>query len=48
LKVCLNGGRSRADHPAVPLSPAELAAFATAVIGNAELVSLALPIWSEN
>jgi uncharacterized protein (DUF849 family) len=32
LKVCLNGGRSRADHPAVPLSPAELAASAVATV----------------
>lgn len=29
-KVCLNGGRSRADHPAVPLTPAGLAASAAA------------------
>jgi uncharacterized protein (DUF849 family) len=39
LKVCLNGGRSRADHPAVPLSPAELAASAeAAVAAGAEAV----------
>jgi uncharacterized protein (DUF849 family) len=25
LKACLNGDRSRADHPAVPVTPAELA-----------------------
>ncbi len=31
VKACLNGGRSRAEHPAVPLSPAELAADALAV-----------------
>lgn len=30
LKVCLNGGVSRADHPAVPVTPAELAADAVA------------------
>jgi len=29
LKACLNGGLSRDDHPAVPISPAELAADAT-------------------
>ncbi|WP_320064571.1 3-keto-5-aminohexanoate cleavage protein [Micromonospora sp. RTGN7] len=28
LKACLNGGRSRAEHPAVPLTPAELVADA--------------------
>ena len=28
LKACLNGGRGRAEHPAVPLAPAELAADA--------------------
>ena len=28
LKVCLNGARSRDEHPAVPLAPAELAASA--------------------
>ncbi|MFF0173579.1 3-keto-5-aminohexanoate cleavage protein [Micromonospora profundi] len=28
LKACLNGGRSRDDHPAVPVTPAELAADA--------------------
>jgi uncharacterized protein (DUF849 family) len=31
VKACLNGGRTRAEHPAVPLSPAELAADAIAV-----------------
>jgi uncharacterized protein (DUF849 family) len=31
VKACLNGGRSRAEHPSVPLSPAELAADALAV-----------------
>ncbi|WP_229401203.1 3-keto-5-aminohexanoate cleavage protein [Micromonospora okii] len=25
LKACLNGGRTRAEHPAVPVTPAELA-----------------------
>ena len=29
--ACLNGGRTRAEHPAVPQSPAELAAGAIAV-----------------
>lgn len=28
LKACLNGGRTQADHPALPLAPAELAADA--------------------
>ena len=32
MKACLNGGRSRADHPAVPLTPAELAASAVAAV----------------
>jgi uncharacterized protein (DUF849 family) len=31
VKACLNGGRTRAEHPAVPQSPAELAADAIAV-----------------
>lgn len=31
VKACLNGTRTRAEHPAVPQSPAELAADATAV-----------------
>jgi uncharacterized protein (DUF849 family) len=31
VKACLNGGRGRAEHAAVPLSPAELAADAIAV-----------------
>jgi uncharacterized protein (DUF849 family) len=31
VKACLNGGRSRAEHDAVPLTPAELAADAVAV-----------------
>jgi uncharacterized protein (DUF849 family) len=29
VKACLNGGTTRAEHPAVPLTPAELAAEAT-------------------
>jgi uncharacterized protein (DUF849 family) len=33
VKACLNGGRSRAEHPAVPLTPAELAADAVAAKG---------------
>ena len=41
LKVCLNGGRSREDHPAVPLTPAELAASAAAAVeAGAEAVHL--------
>jgi uncharacterized protein (DUF849 family) len=24
IKACLNGGRTRDDHPAVPVTPAEL------------------------
>ncbi len=32
IKVCLNGGRARADHPAVPLTPAELAMSARAAV----------------
>ncbi len=31
VKACLNGGRSRDEHPAVPQTPAELAADAIAV-----------------
>lgn len=31
VKACLNGGRTRAEHPAVPLTPGELAADAVAV-----------------
>ncbi len=31
VEACLNGGRMRAEHPAVPQSPAELAADAIAV-----------------
>jgi uncharacterized protein (DUF849 family) len=41
LKVCLNGGRSREDHPAVPRAPAELAASAAAAVeAGAEAVHL--------
>lgn len=41
LKVCLNGGRDRRDHAAVPLTPAELAASAAgAVAAGAEAVHL--------
>jgi uncharacterized protein (DUF849 family) len=41
MKVCLNGGRSREDHPAVPLAPAELAvSAAAAVAAGAEAVHL--------
>ncbi len=31
IKCCLNGGRSQEQHPAVPVTPAELAAAAMAV-----------------
>ena len=31
VKACLNGGRTRAEHPAIPQSPTELAADALAV-----------------
>jgi uncharacterized protein (DUF849 family) len=31
VQACLNGGRTRAEHPAVPLAPNELAADAVAV-----------------
>ncbi|HUA45292.1 MAG TPA: 3-keto-5-aminohexanoate cleavage protein [Solirubrobacteraceae bacterium] len=31
VKACLNGSRTRGEHPAVPLTPAELAADALAV-----------------
>jgi uncharacterized protein (DUF849 family) len=41
LKVCLNGGRSLEDHPAVPLAPVELAvSAAAAVAAGAEAVHL--------
>ena len=41
LKVCLNGKRDRAEHPAVPVTPAELAsAAAAAVAAGAEAVHL--------
>jgi uncharacterized protein (DUF849 family) len=41
LKVCVNGGHSREDHPAVPLAPAELAASAAAAVAaGAEAVHL--------
>ena len=39
LKACLNGGRARGAHPAVPVTPAELArAAALAVAAGAEAV----------
>src|ERR1700684_4248862 len=31
VQGCLNGGRTRAEHPGIPLTPAELAADAVAV-----------------
>ncbi|WP_433169690.1 3-keto-5-aminohexanoate cleavage protein [Kribbella sp. CA-247076] len=32
VKACLNGDRSRADHPGVPITPAELASAAEAAV----------------
>jgi uncharacterized protein (DUF849 family) len=32
IKACLNGGRSRAEHPCVPQTPGELAAEAVAAV----------------
>jgi uncharacterized protein (DUF849 family) len=41
IKACLNGGRSRADHPAVPITPAELATAAgEAAVATAEAVHM--------
>jgi uncharacterized protein (DUF849 family) len=41
LKACLNGGRSREEHPAVPITPAELARAARgAVTAGADAVHL--------
>ena len=41
LKVCLNGARRRAHHPALPVSPAELAAAAAGAVGaGAEAIHL--------
>jgi uncharacterized protein (DUF849 family) len=41
MQACLNGGRSQSDHPAVPLTPAELAtAAAEAVAAGAEALHL--------
>jgi uncharacterized protein (DUF849 family) len=41
MKACLNGRRSSADHPAVPVTPAELAASAAgAVAAGAEAVHM--------
>jgi uncharacterized protein (DUF849 family) len=39
IKACLNGGRSREEHPAIPLTPAELAAEGRASVdAGAELL----------
>jgi hypothetical protein len=38
LKVCLNGGRSREDHPAVPLAPASTAALRRFICTRAALM----------
>lgn len=41
IKACLNGGRRRTEHPAVPISPAELAREAVAAVAaGAEAVHL--------
>jgi uncharacterized protein (DUF849 family) len=41
MQVCLNGRRSRAEHPAVPVTPAELAASAAeAVAAGAEAIHM--------
>src|ERR1700684_2255258 len=41
LKACLNGKRTQADNPAVPVTPAELARDAAAVVAaGAEAVHL--------
>jgi uncharacterized protein (DUF849 family) len=41
IKVCLNGRRGKADHPAVPVTPDELAAEAAAAVkAGAEAVHL--------
>jgi uncharacterized protein (DUF849 family) len=41
IKVCLNGGRRRAEHAAVPITPAELAREAAGVVAaGAEAVHL--------
>jgi uncharacterized protein (DUF849 family) len=41
MKACLNGERSHEDHPAVPLTPAQLAASTTAAVAaGAEAVHL--------
>src|ERR1035441_5440905 len=41
IKACLNGSRGPGDHPAVPVSPAELAvSAAAAVAAGAEAVHL--------
>jgi uncharacterized protein (DUF849 family) len=34
LKACLNGGRRREDHPAVPITPGELAREAAGVVAS--------------
>jgi uncharacterized protein (DUF849 family) len=41
VKACLNGGRGRNEHPAVPVTPAQLAAEASAAIAaGAEAIHL--------
>jgi uncharacterized protein (DUF849 family) len=41
IKACLNGGRTRDEHPGVPVTPAEVAVAAAAAVGaGAEAVHL--------
>jgi uncharacterized protein (DUF849 family) len=41
VEACLNGGRSKSEHPAVPVTPAELAAVAAAAVSaGAEAVHI--------
>jgi uncharacterized protein (DUF849 family) len=41
LKVCLNGGRRRSEHPALPVTPTELATAARAAVeAGAEAIHL--------
>jgi uncharacterized protein (DUF849 family) len=55
IKACLNGRRSRDEHPGVPVTPAELAAEAAASVPagaeavhlhRAELMRLARQMWT--
>src|SRR4051794_41209605 len=41
VQACLNGGRSRDEHPAIPQTPSELAAEARAAVdAGAEIVHI--------